>query len=97
MAKGRKDDAGKLRWSLFDLPGLEEVLRVSEGGAKEYGDNNYRKVPNKRTRYYNALMRHIVEWRKGRTHDRKSKRFQMAHVAWNALALLEFDMKRRKR
>ena len=94
--KGRKDDTGKLRWSLLHWPSIEKVLEVSELGARQYGDRNYRKVKNKRERYFNALMRHALTWYLGSVKDADSGKLQMAHVVWNALALLEFDINKKK-
>jgi hypothetical protein len=89
---GRKDDNGKLRWYLlrrYLTPALESVLRVLSFGADKYGDGNWQHVQNAQTRYRDALDRHLAEIDKGITHDPDTGEHHLAHVATNALFLLE--------
>lgn len=62
LSDGRKDDKGKLRYSLVPWRTLEEVVRVLEHGAAKYGADNWRKVPDARRRYADAAMRHFVPY-----------------------------------
>lgn len=77
---GRKDDAGKPRWSLIPPRVLGEVLGVLEFGAKRYGVDNWKNVPNSRTRYYDAAMRHITAWWEGEGRDPDSGMPHLAHA-----------------
>ena len=49
-------------------------------------------VPDGSARYKKALVRHIV----GPDFDEESGLRSLAHAAWNALAVLEFEINKRK-
>ena len=91
MTEGRKDDTGKLRWSLFPKGTLKLVLEVLEIGAKKYDVDNWKKVPNARVRYYDALMRHIDAWWGGQKDDPEDGKHHLAHAACCLLFLLSLD------
>lgn len=63
MSEGTKYDGEKLRYDLLDWDFIDEVVRVLMAGEKEYGYENWQKVPRGRRRYWNAAGRH---WRKSR-------------------------------
>lgn len=92
MPEGMKDDGGKLRWDLLQWRALNDVVVVTTFGAKKYAPDNWRKVPDWRARYSAALMRHFVAWQTGQRNDPESGLHHLAHVAWNALSLLELDL-----
>jgi hypothetical protein len=85
----RKDDAGKLRWRLLPWAAVERVVEVLEYGAKTYSEDGWRTVPDGRRRYTDALIRHMVAYLRGEERDATSGLWHMAHVACNALFLLE--------
>lgn len=87
---GRKDDAGKPRWSLLPWAALGDVVGVLEYGARKYEVDGWRRVPDA-ARYRDALLRHLVAQLEGETHDRESGLSHAAHAAANALFLLEFE------
>ena len=93
-APGAKLDAGKLRPHLV-LGGfanaLEQVVKVGTDGAAKYSDNGWKEVKGSTDRYMDALGRHLLALQKGETHDQLSGSLHLAHVAWNALAVLELD------
>lgn len=103
-SKGRKDDHGKVPWSLLPLEAVEEVLRVLYWGAyekkpKPYGPNNWQGVANARQRYYDAAMRHLTDWWKryqsnpaGDMSDHESGFHILAHAGCDILFVLWFDM-----
>lgn len=88
---GRKDDAGKLRWSLVPMGTMEYVVRVLTNGAKHYADDNWKIVPNARTRYYDAAKRHIGLWWGGEKIDPDHGTPHLAHAICCLLFLLWFD------
>ena len=94
--EGRKDDNGKPRWDLLLgtalLPAVKSVLGVLMFGAQKYADNNWLKVPNARERYYDALLRHLTDWKMGKRYDEDSGLPTLAHAACDALFLLAFDL-----
>ncbi len=65
--------------------GLWWVACVATFGAGKYGENTWQDVPDALPRYKDALARHLLA---GDTMDRESGLPHMAHVAWNALAIL---------
>jgi len=91
--KGLKYDDGKLRWSLLPLGPIREIIRVLEFGAKKYGENNWQKLDNGRTRYYEALLRHITAWFEGEVNDPESGLHHLAHAGCCLLFLLWSDKK----
>ena len=86
----KKFDAGKLRLSLLPIRALIETTQILEYGAKKYAPNNWKKVEDL-DRYYDALLRHLLDWKLGNKHDQESGYKHLAHVACNALFLLELD------
>lgn len=89
---GAKLDSGKLRPHLV-LGGfanaLEQVVKVGTDGAAKYSDNGWKEVEGGESRYMDALGRHLLALQKGETHDPLSGSPHLAHIAWNALAVLE--------
>ena len=75
---------------LLDFPNaIEEVCRVCEMGAKKYALLNWQKgLPFRGVE--DSLLRHLTAFHNGEDYDLESKKHHLAHVAWNALALLEY-------
>ena len=91
--EGLKYDSGKLRWDLLPLDQVEKIVEVYTFGATKYADNSWQNLTNGYNRYKAALMRHLVAHEKGETTDPESKLPHLAHVAWNAIALMYFAEK----
>ena len=91
--KGAKDDTSKPRLDLvlgeFALP-LYMVGKVGTFGANKYTDSGWVSVDNARERYSSALLRHYFKWKAGEDLDSDSGLPHVAHLAWNALAVLYF-------
>jgi hypothetical protein len=87
-----KNDAGKLRYSLLDWGALAEVVAVFTYGAELYAPRGWRHVPHAEERYEDALVRHYAKYKQGERFDSESSLPHLAHVAWNALALLSFEV-----
>ena len=90
-ALGRKDDSTKPRWSLLPLHTIAQVIRVLEFGANKYSVGNWAHVPEARTRYYDATMRHIEAWWLGEKVDPESGLPHLAHAVACLLFLMWFD------
>ena len=88
MEKGKKYDGGKLRWDLLPLPLVEQVVAIYTMGAAKYGENTWQNLDRGYERYKAAMLRHLTEHEKGNTHDDESGFPHLAHVAWNALAMM---------
>lgn len=93
-ALGAKLDGGKIRADLLlDFRhALKEVAKVSTFGAKKYTEGGWITVPEGEKRYMAALLRHLFE----DGVDPDSELDHLAHLAWNALAILELKMRREK-
>lgn len=93
--KGKKNDRkdGKLRWELLPLETIEEIVRIYTFGADKYGPNNWMNLENGYERYKAALLRHLVSYEKGETLDKESGFHSLAHMAWNAIAMLHLAMR----
>ena len=92
---GAKHDAGKVRAGLIvkDFPrALTAVAWVGTFGTQKYTAHSWQTVPDAATRYYDAFHRHILAEAAGETRDPESGLPHAAHVAWNALALLELQL-----
>lgn len=88
MTEGIKYDASKPRWSLIPQGTLEEVIKVLEYGANKYAPDNWKKVPDMETRYYDAAMRHIDAYWKGEYLDQESGEPHLAHAVCCLLFLM---------
>lgn len=92
-APGAKNDSGKNRLGLV-LCGfsrsLIEVGKVGTFGAGKYSDGGWVNVQNGEQRYTDALLRHLFASAMGENTDTESGLSHWAHVAWNALAVLDF-------
>lgn len=85
----RKDDKGKLRFSLLPWGSVREVVKIFEHGAEKYGSDNWKTVQDPENRYLNALMRHTVATAEGEKVDADGLD-HLACIAANALILLWF-------
>lgn len=83
---GRKDDTNKPRFDLIDPLVELQLAAVLEYGARKYGDENWRKLPDLRARYLAASLRHLNSWRCGEELDPESGLPHLAH----ALASIHF-------
>lgn len=104
-----KADTGKPRWTLLldcargcgravraVVRALNFAVRPVADGGKGYIPHSWRQVPGARTRYEDALHRHLDAIRDGETHDAESGESHWAHVATNALFLWELDNPKEK-
>lgn len=91
MSEGTKHDAGKPRFDLIPPVAEASLVDVITWGANEYGPNNWRKLDDARARYTAALLRHMSAVRRGEQNDPKTGLPHLAHVACNAMFLLELE------
>lgn len=88
---GKKMDNAKVRASLLPRGVVGAVIRVLEFGASKYSPNNWQHVPDARTRYYDAMHRHIDAWWNGEKIDAESGESHLAHAVCCAMFLMWFD------
>lgn len=86
----------KLRWDLLPLDLIEKIVEVFSFGAKKYSPNTWQKLPDGYNRYKAAMLRHLTAHEKGELYDKESGLPHLAHMAWNAIALLYFALKKEK-
>ena len=91
---GRKDDQGKLDYSLLPWDGVDDVVHVLQFGAQKYDRDNWRKVPDGLRRYSNAAMRHLVALQRGEVTDPESGLSHAAHAACCCLFLCDLLKKK---
>jgi len=95
---GMKYDGDKPRMELLvqGCPNaLEQVGTVLTFGAKKYAAHSWQTVPGGDDRYLAALLRHLTAIGKGEQNDPESGLSHLAHVACNALFILELECRKK--
>lgn len=87
MAKGLKDDKGKLRFDLVPPIILKALAQVFTFGAKKYEDNSWQELEDFEDRYMAAAHRHLSDHQLGELRDEESGLYHLDHVLWNIAAL----------
>lgn len=87
--KAKKNDTGKLDYTLLPLSGLESVVQALEFGAKKYGAFNYKAKGFTTRRLCAATLRHVLAYLKGEDNDPESGLSHLAHAGASILMLLE--------
>jgi len=93
---GKKFDMGKPLWNTLPIKEVEQIVNVLTMGAKKYGLDNWKIVPNAKDRYENAMMRHYSAWKQGELIDEESGESHLAHLACNALFLMWMENEAKK-
>lgn len=89
---GRKFDQEKPRYDLLPANALEEVVKVLTYGASKYDDENWRKVPEGRRRYFAASQRHLWKHKRGELIDADSKCYHLACAITSLMFMLEKEL-----
>lgn len=89
--EGVKFDKDKPKWSLLPFKALAEVVDVLTYGARKYAPDNWKKVPDARTRYVDATFRHFTAYINGEKNDSETGKSHLAHAICCLLFLLAFD------
>lgn len=88
--QGKKFDNDKPTFHLLEWDFLAEVNKVLELGAKKYGTYNWQKGL-KYTRTFNAIIRHMIAFRKGEDKDPETGLSHLAHITCNCMFLFWFQ------
>lgn len=64
-----KFDIGKTDWSLLPFEVIETAMKRITIGKEKYEKDSWKRLDDGKNRYFSALMRHIVEYRKGNRWD----------------------------
>ena len=89
---GRKFDGNKLEYGLLPPLALEATVDVLTFGAQKYERDNWKRVPDSKRRYYDALQRHLWAWKKGEILDPESGKHHLAHAMCCLMFLYEHDI-----
>lgn len=95
--KGRKYDEGKPLAGMvqrYFANALSAVYDVGTYGAQKYEKDNWLHVKDAEERYHEALYRHLNAFERGSVYD-ESGNTHLAHAAWNVLAILELEERKR--
>lgn len=93
---GAKLDDGKIYAGLVlgDFANaLKAVAEVGTFGANKYSKSGWLSVPDGIARYEDAKTRHWLARMSGERLDSDSGLMHKAHEAWNALAVLELELR----
>lgn len=86
-----KHDRGKWRFSLLPAAQLLQIIQVLEFGANKYAPENWKTVPDAKTRYFDACIRHLTAWWQGEKNDSESGLSHLAHAGCCILFLMWID------
>lgn len=90
----------KPRFNLISYAALGEIAKVASMGAAKHGENDWRTGGNDHSplttsQAFDAMMRHIAHLTEGKTLvDHESGLLIAAHIAWNAMAIIEIQLLR---
>lgn len=90
---GRKFDGGKLQYGLLPPLALAETVKVLTFGAEKYEPDNWKRVPDSKRRYFDAMERHIWAYKAGEVIDPESGIHHLAHAMCCLMFLYEHDVK----
>ena len=82
----------KLEYGLLPTLALEATVDVLTFGAQKYERDNWKKVPDAKRRYFDALQRHLWAWKKGEIVDPESGKHHLAHAQCCLMFLIEHDI-----
>ena len=89
---GRKFDSEKDQYTLIPPFALREIARNLTFGARKYEPENWKKVPNAKKRYLDALFRHVEAYRMGEVNDPENGYHHLAAAAVNLMFVMEFEL-----
>jgi hypothetical protein len=87
----RKYDSGKSRMSLIPFVALRALGEVYAYGTKKYDEHNWLKGMAW-NRLEDAMFRHYERFWLGEDFDKESGLLHTAHIAWNAVGLLTYQL-----
>jgi len=92
MSNGMKYDDGKQRYDLVPAKAHSAMVDVMTFGANKYAPNSWQKVPEGRSRYFAAAMRHLWAFWMGEKLDKESGLHHLAHAMRCVAFMLELDV-----
>lgn len=92
QSQGLRYDAGKNRLDLIPPEWTWELGRVCTSGTKKYEARNW-ELGMDWSKVIGPLKRHLNRFERGERIDEETKNHHLALVAWNALALMSYDLR----
>ncbi len=92
MSEGRRYDAGKIRLDLLPVEWIWGLGSVMTAGAVKYAERNWEKGM-KWSKVIGSMLRHTYKFLAGERYDPETGCHHLAMVAWNALALMSYDLR----
>lgn len=90
---GLRYDSGKNRLDLLPAEWIWGLGRVTTAGALKYADRNWEKgMPW--SKVWGPMLRHAFKFLAGERYDEETGCHHLLMVAWNALALFTYDLKK---
>lgn len=84
MSQATRHNAGKTAWTLLDYDSIEEAIKVLEWGAREYGEENWKRGLN-RQELLESNQRHLKALINGEENDPQTGLPHEAHIICNAM------------
>ncbi len=91
MEEGKRFDLGKSRMSLVPFIAIRALGDVYAYGEKKYASWNWTKGMAW-SRISDAMLRHYERFQMGEKLDPESGQLHSAHMAWNAITLLVYEL-----
>jgi 5'(3')-deoxyribonucleotidase len=89
VGQGLRFNKGKTRFDLLEPHAIEQLAKVFTKGAEKYEDNNWLKGMSWSS-VVASLKRHLSAFEQGIDFDEETELLHMAHVAWNAMAIVSY-------
>ena len=90
---GRKFDGNKIQYGLLPPLALKATAEILTFGAEKYEPVNSKQVPDSKSRYFDALQRHLWAWKTGEQNDPETEKNHLAHAMCCLMFLYEHDVK----
>jgi len=91
MSSGKRFNKGKSRISLIPFSALRAIGDVYAYGEHKYDANNWLKGL-KWSGMADCMLRHYERFSMGEKYDEESGLLHSAHMAWNAIGLLTYEL-----
>lgn len=88
---GLRYNKGKTKFSLIPAHWTRVLAQILTKGAEKYAPRNWEKGLV-HSEVLDSLYRHLDAFLSGERYDPETKCHHLGHVAWNALALMTFDL-----
>ena len=94
VARDKRDDPLKARFTLLPVQALHHVAMALTLGEEKHAHDDFEANPDMRdtNTEYDAVFRHYVAWRCGASEDAETRLHPLAHAAARALIALQLAL-----